>query len=442
MKLTVYPSGKGDCLLLESAGKRMLVDGGVSDSFRREVLPDLAKSVKKLDCVYLSHIDDDHIGGLLVLVDAVYAWRVFDFRVKKNKKAPKPKVPRPPEVLKVWHNSFTDQLKDNAGPVAAALAQSATILSGLSTQDETLEKIRVYHADLAESTKQSLQLRYRLSAGQLGIAVNPEYKKKLMFVRSGGATLKVGAASMKVIGPFEEDLKKLRDDWNDWLREHADVVGSVRKRAKSDAGALVASAQDFLQPLEEQAQELAEKVSIPDLKPDELKKLGLRKKVTPPNLASLMLFVTEGKKTILLTGDGHAKDVLEGLTAIKKLKSGAGLHVNVLKVQHHGAEFNMTQDFAKRITADHYIFCGNGFQTNPELSVLNIIARSRFGEAAERSSNPQAKRPFTFWFNSTPESAQFKAHMRKVKKLAETLQAASGKQLTCKFFDHKFDVPL
>lgn len=444
MKLTVYPSGKGDCLLLESDGQRMLIDGGVGDSFKKEVLPDLAKSATKpLDCVYLSHIDDDHIGGLLALVDAVYAWRVFDYRSKKDKKLKKPKMPRPPDIRKVWHNSFSDQLGDNAGPVSAALAESAMILSGLQTSDEIAEAIRVYHENLAESTKQSLQLRYRVSASQLGINVNPEYKAKLMFVRSGkAANLKLGKATMNVIGPFEEDLKNLRKEWNDWLREETDILRSVRQRARTDAEGLGTSADAFLRPLEEQAEDLAEQVAIPDLTKAELKKLGIRKKVTTPNLASLMFFLKEGSKTVLLTGDGHADDILKGLEGIKKIKPKGGLHVNVLKVQHHGAEFNMTRDFSKRITADHYVFCGNGFSTNPEESVLKTLAQSRFGDDDQKSKNPEAKGKFTFWFNSTSKSGQYAAHMKKIEKLANTLVAASNGQLTCKFLDKKFDVPL
>ena len=30
-------------------------------------------------CVYVSHIDQDHISGMLQLIDDVFAWRVFDF---------------------------------------------------------------------------------------------------------------------------------------------------------------------------------------------------------------------------------------------------------------------------------------------------------------------------------------------------------------------------
>ena len=63
---------------------------------------------------------------------------------------------------------------------------------------------------------------------------------------------------------------------------------------------------------------------------------------------------------MLLTGDGHFADILKGLEHNGLLKEGKGLHVDVLKVQHHGSEHNFKREFAKRITADHYVICGNG----------------------------------------------------------------------------------
>lgn len=423
MKLTVYPSGKGDCLLLESAGKRMLIDGGVSDSFRSEVLPDLAKSAKRpIDCMYLSHIDDDHIGGLLALVDAIYEWRVFHYR-KGKKPAPKtPGDPRPPEVLKVWHNAFSAQLGENAKPVVAALAESRVILSGAQPSEPLEQAVADFFENLAESTKQSLQLSYRVGAGELGIDVNPEYKGDLMFVRKGVPKLKLGKVEFSVIGPFAEDLDKLRREWNQWLREHKDTVVTVRKRAKADADKLITSADDFLQPLQMEA---AEFLALA------MKKIGNRTKVTTPNLASLMLLAEEGTKTILLTGDGHGGDVLKGLEARKKLDANGKIHVNVLKVQHHGSEHNMTDDFLSAVTADHYVFCGNGFATNPEETVVEKLVQARAGD----------KRPFTFWFNSTPKSAHYHAQMLKVKKLTDRLVKEQKGRMKAVFNDQKFAVP-
>ena len=68
MRLTAFQSDKGDCLLLtNTAGTaRVLVDGGMPMSYDAHVAAAMGKlqiAKKALDIVYVSHIDQDHIGG-------------------------------------------------------------------------------------------------------------------------------------------------------------------------------------------------------------------------------------------------------------------------------------------------------------------------------------------------------------------------------------------
>jgi len=445
MKLTVYPSGKGDCLLLESGGKLMLIDGGVGASFVTSVLPKIA-GVKKLDCVYLSHIDDDHIGGLIELVNATFDWRVYEYQKTKNPDAREPKSPRPPEIGKVWHNSFSDVLKENATPVAAAIQQTSAMLSSANNPDPHIVAMKAYHANLAESIRQSLNLRFRLSPDQLGITVNPEYKGDLMHIRkkANPPLLKLGTARLTLIGPFAEDLEKQRNEWNDWLRANKATVTKVRHDAKGDAGEL--TSKTVLAPIQAAANALAESMFVPQLQisaldPAKAALLGDRGAVTTPNLASLMFLVRENGKSILLTGDGHADDLLKGLEHAGALDADSNLHVDVLKVQHHGSEHNMTQEFARRITADNYVFCGNGFSNNPELVVIEALAHARFGSGDERSTNPKADGNFKFWFNSTKTSAQYKAHMKEVEATVKKLVPKSDGRLGFSFNSDEFEVP-
>jgi metal-dependent hydrolase (beta-lactamase superfamily II) len=133
MKLRVFRSDKGDCLLITSAsGKhRVLVDGGMQSSYTQHVAPalgKLSKAKQQLDVVYVSHIDDDHISGVLKMMDDLMAWRVFDFQSKNgNAHVKKPRSPRPPEIKKIWHNAFHELLGDNVGAIADMLAASSAV---------------------------------------------------------------------------------------------------------------------------------------------------------------------------------------------------------------------------------------------------------------------------------------------------------------------------
>jgi beta-lactamase superfamily II metal-dependent hydrolase len=445
MKLTVFQSDKGDCLLLEGdAGGRMLVDGGMRTSYRDHVAPALGKLQAKkqtIDVVYVSHIDQDHISGVLQMMDDEVEWRIHDYQVKHgNPKHKPPASPRPPKVKHIWHNAFHVQLNKNVGEVGDMLAASAAILSGSEISE--VKELASQQADLITSISEAIQLSQRISPEQLGIKLNHPAGGKLIMVRDKpNAAIKLGGLKLQVIGPFEDDLKELRKEWNAWLKKNKDKVKKIQASAAVDASAFsVREIGDLLGPKLAQAQEL-EKDLAEDIKLDKAKKLGVRKKVTTPNLASLMLYVEEGGKTLLLTGDGHWEDIIKGLEHIGKLDpldKTSTIHVNVLKVQHHGSEHNVNLEFCQRVIADDYILCGNGEHENPDLEVLKAIAASRFGGAKQVSQNAGAGKPFKLWFNSsravTPKK-EAKEHMAKIKKLVGQLEKQSGGQLSSEFLE-------
>ena len=92
MRLTAFRSGQGDCLLLEGESSgRILVDGGMRDPYRAHVAPALAKlraAGKKLDLIYISHIDRDHIGGILELLNVEMSWRVYEHQIANDNPRP------------------------------------------------------------------------------------------------------------------------------------------------------------------------------------------------------------------------------------------------------------------------------------------------------------------------------------------------------------------
>jgi hypothetical protein len=106
-------------------------------------------------------------------------------------------------------------------------------------------------------------------------------------------------------------------------------------------------------------------------------------RVSVPNVASLVLLVEDGGKSVLLTGDNHADMILKGLRDEGRLHEGY-FHFDVLKFPHHGATDNLlSRDFTRELSADHYVFCGDGSHSNPELEVLRRAYDSRLGPASK-----------------------------------------------------------
>ncbi len=425
MKLKVFRSEKGDCLLLTSrTNRRMLIDGGMSASYSQHVAPELGtlhEAKRKIDLVYVSHIDQDHISGVLQMLDDEAAWRVHDYQLANgNPGHPAPENPRPPKISGIWHNAFHEQIGKNSGAIESALAASAALLSSADAPE--LRDLGAAQAGLAQSIPEAIKVSRRVGDGQLNIPLNAQFGGKIVTVEGVENAVSLGSTKLEVIGPFSADLTQLRNEWNDWLDSHGQAVAGIEHQAMEDEAALSTS---------ELAWPASHFVALGNV-------LGSRSKVTTPNLASIMLLATEGKKRVLLTGDGHCGDITKGLEKRGKLDAEGRLHVNVLKVQHHGSEHNIDEAFCDAITADHYVFCGNGQHENPDLRVVRLIVERRL-------AGGNAK-PFKFWFNShhsVAERAAGQHHMEKVEALVEELAANSGGRLTSEFLTgSSFEVPV
>jgi beta-lactamase superfamily II metal-dependent hydrolase len=417
MKLTVFHAGDGDCLLLASGGRsprRILIDGGrkgTYDANTRAFLGTLRAERKKLDLVCVSHIDDDHITGILRLVEDEVAWRAFEFARTLDAGAREPAAPRPPEVREVWHNGLFELVGEELGEVVENVAATvATVLAGSPRAE--LRELAGELDDIVTGERSSMELSRRLSPGQLRIPLNRPAGGALL-QRGAGAPaaaepVAFGALRVFLLGPTTEDIGRLRSDWAKWIDANQGALESLHRRMLDEEQRLGALSPRI--------------VANPML--DAALGQGLTG-VTPANLASLMLLAEEGAKTVLLTGDGVSSAVLDGLAHHGKLDPDGRIHVNVLKVQHHGATANVTQAFVERVTADHYVFCGNGAHHNPELEVVEAFATARL-QGFDGSGPLGPARKFKFWFTSGPESPGLtddrRQHMQDVKALVERLR--------------------
>lgn len=88
LTITVFDVGQGDSILVQTpSGKTMLIDGGGLpgqsargyDIGREVVVPGLlARRVRKIDVLVITHPDEDHIGGLPAVIDAIPVGMVLD----------------------------------------------------------------------------------------------------------------------------------------------------------------------------------------------------------------------------------------------------------------------------------------------------------------------------------------------------------------------------
>jgi beta-lactamase superfamily II metal-dependent hydrolase len=431
MKLKIFEGQDGDCLLVESKDKKKLIlcDGGRTASMRGHVSGELAKlrkAKRKLDVVYVSHVDNDHITGVLALLEDELQWRIHEHRKKNGINTTPPKVPRPPEIATLWHNAFRDQIKDvDPDDIESLLAAAVPTLNGTGVKD--LEKAATELGDLATAVTEALKVSHLLSADLLNIPVNKlpgqAGEPKLLMLRPGQAAFNLGTLKLTIVGPGTKELSDLNKGWNNWLRTNEETVTKIRAQMKKK--------------IEEFS---SETLSGPLFSLTGWNGIPPFKSVTTPNIASLMLMIEEDGKRILMTGDAHHDFVLKGLeqTGFLAEDKNKGVHLDVLKVQHHGSEKNMDAPFCRRVSADHYVFCGNGSSGNPEPEVIDLVFNSRLGPPAKRTLAPEAQNAsFTFWFSTTSKVQDADSEQRKafaeLEKHVKTLQKKSKGKLKVRY---------
>ncbi|HDY88985.1 MAG TPA: DNA internalization-related competence protein ComEC/Rec2, partial [bacterium] len=77
--IVFFDVGQGDSALIEYGNKRyFLVDTGIQSAAKSIVLPGLKNiGIKKLDGIFLSHMDSDHVGGFDYIVNNIKVDRIF-----------------------------------------------------------------------------------------------------------------------------------------------------------------------------------------------------------------------------------------------------------------------------------------------------------------------------------------------------------------------------
>jgi hypothetical protein len=324
--LDVRRARKGDCLIVHYGTKDdpglVLIDGGPAQVYGPHLKPRLAQIRQErdlgdneslpVDLMMVSHIDDDHINGILELT-------------KELVSAQDAGEPLPLKVRSFWHNTFDDIIGNNPKELVASVKASFGPAS-LAGEPDT-EGLDPAAARVLSSVDQGFRLRD--DARKLKLRLNPQFGGRLVMAQKEQVDMGRGL-KITVAGPMQPELIALQKAHDDFLK----------KKEKKEKAATA---------------------SFTD--------------TSAPNLSSLVLVAEVGKRRILLTGDARGDKILEGLEQVGLLKKDgkSKTHVDILKMPHHGSDRNMDPIFFRRVTADHYVFSGNGEHGNPERETLQML---------------------------------------------------------------------
>ena len=221
-ELEALQAQHGDCLLLHygTAAKPqvIVIDGGPPPVYDKALRPALQKlkddrgGTLKLPMVMVSHLDDDHIGGITKL--SAELCDQLDNQQEQSWK-----------IDTIWTNTFADLVKDQPvlGSSLDAAAVSASVGESLPGGD--LE----WSGAVVANVGQGRQLRDQ--AKRLG-KVNAPFDG-LVISRQKAIDMKDGL-SFVVVGPNESELAKLQKEWNKQIKRLKN-----KKKAPADVAAYI-----------------------------------------------------------------------------------------------------------------------------------------------------------------------------------------------------------
>jgi len=326
--LHVIQARYGDCLILEygtsEAPRYILIDGGprrVYEDDLRSVLQGIADKGGSLDFVILSHVDDDHIVGLLDLL--------AEIRQQRDSCSPETIA-----IGEIWHNTFSQTLGADVEARFDAFMGAAAPLRGAMRASNRTKRDIAKGDDLTRA------------ADALSIPINEQFTpSSLVSLGLANEPVKRENLSIRIVAPNRTNLQNLKEEWLEWLEEQE---GRVLVRATEEA-----------------------------------ERAAMRADTRVPNLSSIMFLAVADGKSVLLTGDGRADHLLDGLAQAGLLDSSDKLHVDVLKLPHHGSSQNISKEFLQVVTADRYVVSASGRYSHPSRQTLEWIA-----EVAQEQGRP------------------------------------------------------
>ena len=314
----------GDALLLryrhDNQDRLWMIDGGPPGVLKSTLEPRLdelrgTEATLRVDLAMVSHIDADHIAGMVQLTGKLVAL--------KEKGGSKP---LPLDIQRFWHNGFREIVGGNIPASVNTASASASLAASNDDLSEIAHKFGVGTVAgqlVLASVTQGADLLTNLDT--LQIPLNEPIGHR---IEAPGAAAFEGA-KVTFLGPLKARLDALKQAWADEM-----TGGDITKLAGL-----------FREDLD----------------------------TSVPNLSSIAMLVEIGERKILLTGDARGDDIVAGWKAAGR-DVDQPFPIDILKMPHHGSDRNISADFLKLFPAEHYVTSADGKYDNPDVGTMRAMA--------------------------------------------------------------------
>jgi len=331
LQLNMLPAGEGDAFHLqwgpENDRRQLIIDMGVRATGRnlRSHIKSLPEAERSFDLLVVTHVDTDHIYGVLsALVDPVAVTGfVFD---------------------DVWFNGWThlnggsvDSFAPSCtGTDAHLLAEARAHLFGTELES--------YGGRQGEEFSIWLRQQPWNRAFQGGPVVRPDDQVGPPVSLAHGLTL-------TVLGPTLDQLAALKPEWR------KAVADALKKGTLSGDDVHEDLVPTDLEPMGRRKPRKPRLDSAQQLK--KLADTDFESDSTAANGSSIALLAEYEGDKVLFAGDAHPAGLVE---ALSRLSPNEPLELSAFKLPHHGSKNNVSRELVEAVRCRHWLISTNGIK--------------------------------------------------------------------------------
>lgn len=341
MNITIFPALNGDCILIEYInGHHVLVDGGYVNTYNDYLQPTLtkiAKFGKMLDLVIVSHIDADHISGIIKMLE---------------------EDTLPISIQNIWHNAY----RHIQSPVVASENREEIIRHNIAKEAVGTDSRKI-------SAKQGSTLAALIQLNKL--AWNKQF--------SGNAVVSptrcvVNNATFYILSPNQDCINSLALFWKRKLIQNGLL-------AKNHCNEFWDDAFDFSLSQDKPGFHIKTKNIS---KTNDIKTyldIDYTADTSVTNESSISFLLEANGKKILMLGDAKAESIINSLNDLYTDQQRP-IWFDAIKLSHHGSFNNNSPELLKMIDSTNWIVSTNGdLYNHPDKEVIaHIITKDKINE--------------------------------------------------------------
>lgn len=352
INVKIFPAGYGDCFLVTIYNSdekfNILIDGGLGDTYKnvlKKELKKLSQNGQKINLLINTHIDSDHINGLIAFL-------------RDNNKQQYIKIDE------IWYNGL-EQIAKRYTNGEKTMTNDSSIINKICEKgyEDEFNEIEDASAVGGISFASLIEFgKYNHNKVVDGQAITDEIKKIEL-----SKSIKI-----KIISPSMKELTILEEEWAEELAKE-NYKFTVPKCMK-----LVSSFEFLVSRLKNHYENYRNNTSGSDNLENYLSELEeIDNSVVNGSSISFVLEISDTK--LLFLGDSIIRNK-DKCMIIKNLIQEYGINAkfNLIKLPHHGSRYNMSNDFLTMFKADEYIISSNSEKFgHPDIDVLaNLVYRN------------------------------------------------------------------